>query len=46
VRELATKLPTAWFGNLVVAGIVFSIVNAVLEELVFRGMLWNIITEE
>ena len=28
------------------AGICFSIVNAVLEELIFRGILWEVVSEE
>jgi membrane protease YdiL (CAAX protease family) len=41
VSELAGRLPVAAFGNLVVAGICFSILNAALEEIVFRGILWG-----
>ena len=46
VKELAAKLPVDWFGNLLLAGICFSIVNAVLEELIFRGILWEVVSEE
>ena len=46
VAELAAKLPAAWFGSLLLAGAVFSVVNAAVEELIFRGVLWHVISEE
>src|SRR5262249_59364283 len=46
VTELAGRLPVAAFGNLVLAGIFFSVLNATLEELVFRGVLWGAIAQE
>jgi membrane protease YdiL (CAAX protease family) len=46
VIGLAAKLPTSVFGNLVLAGVCFSLVNAVLEELVFRGFLWEALARE
>jgi len=46
MKELALKLPVVLFGNLLIAGIIFSVVNAVLEELIFRGILWNLISDE
>lgn len=46
VTELAAGLPVAAFGNLLLAGICFSVINAALEELVFRGVLWHVIAEE
>jgi membrane protease YdiL (CAAX protease family) len=46
VSELAAGLPVAAFGNVLVAGIFFSVVNAALEEIVFRGVLWGAVAEE
>jgi membrane protease YdiL (CAAX protease family) len=46
VSELATRVPVAEFGNLVLAGICFSVVNAALEEVVFRGVLWDVVARE
>jgi membrane protease YdiL (CAAX protease family) len=46
VTELAGRIPIAAFGNLPLAAICFSILNATLEELVFRGVLWEAIAEE
>jgi membrane protease YdiL (CAAX protease family) len=46
VAELAGHIPVAAFGNLVLAGICFSVFNAALEELVFRGVLWGAIAQE
>jgi membrane protease YdiL (CAAX protease family) len=46
VTALAGKLPVAAFGNLLVAGLCFSVVNASLEEVVFRGVLWGAIAGE
>jgi membrane protease YdiL (CAAX protease family) len=45
VTHLAAQLPVAAFG-LIVAGICFSVVNAALEEFVFRGVLWELIADE
>ena len=33
-----------WFGNLLLAGICFSVVNAAIEELIFRGILWELVS--
>jgi membrane protease YdiL (CAAX protease family) len=41
VTELAGQLPVAIFGSLIVAGICFSLLNAALEEIAFRGVLWR-----
>jgi membrane protease YdiL (CAAX protease family) len=41
VAGLAAGLPVAAFGSLLVAGVCFSTTNAVLEELTFRGVLWE-----
>jgi membrane protease YdiL (CAAX protease family) len=41
VAGLAAGLPVAAFGSLLVAGVCFSTTNAVLEELIFRGVLWE-----
>jgi membrane protease YdiL (CAAX protease family) len=46
VANLAAGLPVAAFGNLLLAGFCFSVVNAVLEELIFRGLLWEVAAEE
>jgi membrane protease YdiL (CAAX protease family) len=46
VKDLAAKIPVDWFGNLLLAGVCFSIVNAALEELVFRGILWEVVSDE
>jgi len=39
-------LPASAFGNLVLAGAYFSFVNAALEELVFRGIPWDVVEKE
>jgi membrane protease YdiL (CAAX protease family) len=46
LSELARGLPVAAFGNLVLAWICFSIANAVLEEIVFRGVLFDAVEAE
>jgi uncharacterized protein len=46
VADLAAGLPVAVFGNLVIAGICFSVVNATLEEVIFRGVLWEVAAAE
>jgi membrane protease YdiL (CAAX protease family) len=46
VTELAGRLPVAAFGSLVLAGGCFSVVNAALEEVVFRGVLWGALADE
>jgi membrane protease YdiL (CAAX protease family) len=46
VADLAAGLPVAAFGNLLFAGICFSAVNATLEELIFRGILWEVAAAE
>jgi membrane protease YdiL (CAAX protease family) len=46
VTDLAARLPVAAFGNLLLAGFCFSLVNATLEELVFRGVLWGSVEAE
>jgi membrane protease YdiL (CAAX protease family) len=46
LKDLAAKIPVDWFGNLLVAGVCFSVVNAVCEELIFRGVLWELVSEE
>jgi membrane protease YdiL (CAAX protease family) len=40
ITRLAARLPTISH-NLILGGICFSIVNAALEELLFRGVLWG-----
>jgi membrane protease YdiL (CAAX protease family) len=46
LADLAAGLPVAAFGNLLLAGIGFSVVNAVSEELIFRGLLWEVAAAE
>jgi len=46
VAGLAAGLPVAAFGNLLLAGICFSAINAVSEELIFRGVLWEVAAAE
>jgi membrane protease YdiL (CAAX protease family) len=46
VTALAANLPIAAFANLALAGVCFSFLNAVLEELVFRGVLWEAVVKE
>ena len=46
VTDLAARLPMAAIGNLFLAGVTFSLVNAVLEELIFRGILWSALADE
>jgi membrane protease YdiL (CAAX protease family) len=41
VTALGAAIPVAAFGNLILAGICFSIGNTVLEELAFRGVLFD-----
>jgi membrane protease YdiL (CAAX protease family) len=41
VTDLAARLPVAVFGNLFLAGLCFSVGNAVLEEVIFRGVLYE-----
>jgi membrane protease YdiL (CAAX protease family) len=40
VTTLAATIPIAAFGNVVVATICFSVLNAILEELIFRGVFY------
>lgn len=42
----AGKFPIGWFGDLLLAGAVFCTINAVAEELIFRGILWEVIARE
>jgi uncharacterized protein len=46
VTALADALPVSAFGNVVLAGVCFSICNAALEELVFRGLLYAVVAAE
>jgi uncharacterized protein len=46
VKDLAAKLPMRWFGNLLLAGVFFSVMNAAIEELIFRGILWEVVSDE
>jgi membrane protease YdiL (CAAX protease family) len=46
VSSLAAALPVAAFGNLFLAGVWFTACNAVLEELVFRGVLYEAVAAE
>lgn len=42
----AGAIPVAAFGSLAVAGLCFSVGNAILEELVFRGVLFDALVAE
>jgi membrane protease YdiL (CAAX protease family) len=46
IEELAKQIPLTMFGNVLFAGVCFSVVNALLEELVFRGVLWEVVADE
>jgi len=46
VTVLAASIPASAFGPLVLAGVCFSFVNAALEELVVRGVLWEALAKE
>ena len=41
-----TMLPMHWFGGIVGTAIVFPLLNAVLEEIVFRGVLFDSIASQ
>ena len=41
VRDLAARLPARVFGSVVLAGALFAVLNAILEELMFRGILYD-----
>ncbi len=41
VREFRSAFPFQQLGNALAAGIIFSLLNATLEELVFRGILFD-----
>jgi uncharacterized protein len=46
VRPLAERLPFAGWGSLILAGVCFSVANAVLEEIAFRGVLFDALSAE
>ena len=46
VRSYRDALPLRVLGGVVGAGVVFSIVNATLEELVFRGVLFDAVQSQ
>ena len=46
VTDLAARLPVAMFGNLLLAGLCFSVANAVLEEVIFRGVLYEAVVAD
>jgi len=46
VSALGASLPVAQLGGVVTAGIVFAVLNATLEELVFRGVLFDAIESQ
>jgi membrane protease YdiL (CAAX protease family) len=46
VTALAAGLPVAAFGSLALAGLCFSVTNATLEELIFRGVLYEAVVAE
>jgi uncharacterized protein len=41
VHSLATRLPGTLLGSTILAGACFSVVNAALEEILFRGVLYD-----
>jgi membrane protease YdiL (CAAX protease family) len=44
--DYRTVLPFERFGGVIAAGVIFTIVNATLEELVFRGVLFDAIRSQ
>jgi membrane protease YdiL (CAAX protease family) len=46
VPALATCIPAASLEHLILAGLCFSVANAVLEELIFRGLLYEALAAE
>jgi membrane protease YdiL (CAAX protease family) len=46
MSNLTEHVPSSWYGNVVLAWPGFSLVNAALEELVFRYVLWEIVALE
>jgi uncharacterized protein len=46
VRALGEFLPVSALGGLVVAGVIFSIGNALLEEVIFRGVLFEAVESQ
>jgi membrane protease YdiL (CAAX protease family) len=46
VTDLAARLPVALFGNLFLARLCFSVANAVLEEVIFRGVLYEAVAAD
>jgi membrane protease YdiL (CAAX protease family) len=46
VTDLAARLPVAMFGNLCLAGLCFSVANAVFEEVIFRGVLYEAVAAD
>ena len=46
MADLAARLPNAAVEYLVLAAVCFSITNALLEELIFRGILWELVASE
>ena len=46
VHYLATAIPFQALGGVVMAGVVFTVINATLEELVFRGILYDAIQSQ
>lgn len=46
VSEFGSQLPIDWIGNLWLAVAILSLVNAALEELIFRFIVWEIVADE
>ncbi len=46
LSDLAARIPVHWFGNLLIAGVCFSVLNAAVEELIFRGIFWDLVSDE
>jgi len=46
LTTLAASLPVASFNSIVWAGVCFSVVNAILEEFIFRGVFYGALAAE
>src|SRR5262249_18606499 len=46
VSGLAVRLPVSGLGSLLLVGLCFSVLNALLEELIFRGVFWEVLAAE
>ena len=46
ISAQAARLSDAALNNLVLAGVCFCLANATLEEVIFRGIVWDIVARE